>query len=83
MVWRGGPTGVGERGTYGEGSPGTWEASTPPLARAVQPSEGNEAEPRALEESEQLVVADEAGEPTRGTPWREGAAGTRNRTRER
>jgi hypothetical protein len=25
----------------------------------------------------------EAGEPTQGTPWREGGAGTRNRTEER
>jgi hypothetical protein len=35
------------------------------------------------EESERLVVADEAGEPTRGTPWREGGAGPRDRWRER
>ena len=30
MVWRGGPTGVGEQGMYGKGSPGTWEASSSP-----------------------------------------------------
>ena len=32
-------------------------------------SEGNEAPAMDAQASEQLVVADEAGEPTRGTPW--------------
>jgi hypothetical protein len=41
----------------------------------------------ATEEGQQGVGArrstDEAGEPTRGTRWREGRAGTRNRWKER
>jgi hypothetical protein len=35
------------------------------------------------EASEHLIVAEEAGEPTRGTPWREGGAGIWNCWRER
>ena len=35
------------------------------------------------EASEHLIVADEAGEPSRGTPWREGGAVTWNCWRER
>lgn len=65
-----------------EGSPGTWEIlSSPPMA--VAPSEGNEATRDGRQEVRAARSSDEAGEPTRGTQWSEGAAGLRNRTRER
>src|ERR1700690_812645 len=64
-----------------KGSPGTWEAPSPPEGAltasvgAVPPSEETKRGGKGDEASEHFVVADEAGEPSRGTPWREGRAG--------
>src|ERR1700752_2946954 len=48
-------------------------------AVAVPRSEGNEATREGRQEVGVLYSTDEAGEPTRGTPWREGGTGTRER----
>ncbi len=52
-------------------------------AAAVPPSEGNEARREGRQEVGVLHSTVEAGEPTRGTPGREGSTGTRDRSRER
>ena len=52
-------------------------------AVAVPRSEGNEASRKGRQEVGVLRITEEAGEPTRGTPWREGSTGTRARSRER
>ena len=52
-------------------------------ARRYRESEGNEATREGRQEVGVLYSTDEAGEPTRGTPWREGGTGTRERSRER
>ena len=49
----------------------------------VAPSEGNEVKREAHMGVGALRSTDEAGEPTRGTPWREGGAGSRDRESER
>jgi hypothetical protein len=51
-------------------------------ARVVPPSEGNEARRDGRREVGAPHGTEEAGEP-RGTLWRDGGAGTRNRWRER
>jgi hypothetical protein len=67
----GGPVTSGKGGPRRSGGGGTDQAKETKRGR-----KGDEA-------SEHLIVAEEAGEPTRGTPWREGGAGTRNCWRER
>jgi len=52
-------------------------------AAAVPRSEGNEATREGQQEVGVLHNTYEVGEPTRGTPWREGSTGTRARSRER
>lgn len=52
-------------------------------ARPVPPSEGNEARREGRQDVGAPRSTREAGEPTRGTRWREGGAGQRNRWRER
>ena len=49
----------------------------------VPPSEGNEARREGRQGVGAPHSTDEAGEPARGTPWREGGAGSWNRWRER
>ena len=65
---------------------GSWR-STPTgankRARLVPPSEGNEARREGRQEVGALRSTREAGEPSRGTRWREGGAGQRTRWRER
>lgn len=56
-------------------------ANTEPTA--VPPSEGNEARRNGRQEVGAPRSTDEAGEPTRGTPWREGGARRGNCWRER
>ncbi len=51
--------------------------------RMVPPSEGNEARRDGRQEVGAPHRTCEAGEPTRGTPWRERGAGLRNHWRER
>ena len=108
---RGGPTGVGEQGTFtvgfsrnlgdpvvsanesGVGSPVNNPRSAAVAscdcgneaqgAAAVPRSEGNEATREGWQEVGVLYSTNEAGEPTRGTPWREGGTGTRERSGER
>ena len=50
---------------------------------AVPPSEGNEVTRKGRQEVGVLYSTEEAGEPTRGTPWREEGTGTRERSGER
>jgi hypothetical protein len=66
------------------GGPVTSARESPPQRRvryhrAKETKQGGKGD----EASEHLIVADEAGEPTRGTPWREEGAGTRNCWRDR
>src|SRR5690349_7743707 len=49
-------------------------------AAAVPSSEGNEVTREGRQEFGVLRSTEKAGEPTRGTPWREGSTGTRARS---
>jgi hypothetical protein len=53
-----------------------WEQNESP--NAVRPSEGNEVRPEGQQGIGALHSTDEAGEPTHGTPGREGGAGSWN-----
>jgi hypothetical protein len=78
--------GAGDRVTKGPG-PGAGrpapQGSEAPDVRLVPLSEGNEARREGRQGVGAPRSTAEAGEPTRGTPWREGGAGKRNRWRER
>src|SRR4051794_22438219 len=52
-------------------------------ATGIPPSEGDEARREGWRGFGASSSTYEAGEPTRGTPWREGGAGPRGRRRER
>ena len=53
------------------------------VPEAVPPNEGNEVRRDEQRGVGALHCTEEAGEPPRGTPWRESGAGTRKRWRER
>jgi hypothetical protein len=84
-----GPTGVGEQGMQARvlqepGRPRHLRRGGPrQSAGRYRPSEGNEARREGWRGVRAPRRTDEAGEPTRGTPWRKGGAGMQNRAEER
>ncbi len=78
------PPGSIERGMYARVPQEPWEISPfPPLGVAVSRNEGNEVKRNGRREVRASHCTVKMGEPTQGTPWREGDAGIRNRLEER
>jgi hypothetical protein len=76
-----GDTGIISPGSERGARPGSGSESK--TRSMVPPSEGNEARREERWGFGASHSTAEAGEPTQGTLWREGDAGTRNRRRER